>query len=75
MIWPLYATATLFVVCVMTPLWYLPYRRILEHFAHTRYRSGRVKRATMLDWLSATGLGLFVGALLAPFVQMLWFGK
>jgi hypothetical protein len=73
--WPLYVVATLCVLCVATPLWYLPYRRVLEHFGHPRYKSRRVKRATRLDWLSATGIGFFVGALLAPFVQVLWFGK
>jgi hypothetical protein len=73
--WPLYAVATLFVFCVATPLWYWPYRRLLEHCGRPKYKSGRDKNATMIDWLSATGLGLFVAAILAPFVQMLWFGK
>jgi hypothetical protein len=75
MTWHLYVAASLFVVCVATPIWYLPYRKILKHFGLPRSKSGRVKLATTLDSLSATGLGLFLAAVLAPFVQMLWFGK
>ncbi len=73
--WPFYLLAALCAVSVTTPLWYFPYRRILEHFGHPRHASGRVKRATLVDWLSATGVGLFLGMLLAPLVQLLWFGK
>lgn len=73
--WGLYAAAAACIFCLTTPLWYLPYRRLLEHFGHPKNQSGQLKRATMIDWLSATGLGLFLGALLTPFLQLLWFGR
>lgn len=59
-------------ICLAAPVWYLPVRRVFEHFGRPRTISGRVKRAALIDWLYATGHGLFLGAFLLPLSQVLW---
>ena len=64
---------TLAVFLLATPIWYLPYRRVTEHFGFHRTPSGRVQRATLIDWLNATGCGWFVAAILTALSR--WLGE
>jgi hypothetical protein len=58
--------SALFVVCVATPIWYLPYRWL-------RRRIGKREAgpANIIDWLNATGIGIFLAALIGGLVQTL----
>jgi hypothetical protein len=65
-----YLVDVLAVICVTTPAWYFPYRRLIEHLGYSRYKSGRVRQASLVDWLCATGIGIFVGSLLLPLTHL-----
>jgi hypothetical protein len=45
-----------------TPIWCIPFRRLIERLGYPRTRSGRVVRANLVNWLGATGVGIFVGS-------------
>lgn len=59
-------------ICLTTPVWFIPLCRVLELYGYPRSASGRVKRPTLMDWLNATGVGIFLGAFLLPLSLVLW---
>jgi hypothetical protein len=59
------------VLSIATPIWYFPFRAVLFRFGYPRAKSGRVQSATLLDWLNATGVGIFGGALLIGWARTL----
>ncbi len=60
------------VFCLATQIWYLPYRRVSEHFGFHRTKSGRVRRATLIELLNAFGCLWFVAAILMNLAK--WLG-
>lgn len=65
------AVTFLGILSLAIPLWYLPARRLAERFGWPRHRSGRIHRANLIDWLNATGCGVFLAAILLPLGQFL----
>lgn len=65
------AVTFLGIASLATPLWYLPARRLTERLGRPRHRSGRINRANLIDWLNATGCGVFLAAILLPLGQFL----
>ena len=59
------------VFCPAAPIWYLPYRCLSEHFGFPLRKNDRVRRANLIDWLNATGCGLFAAAILTNLAQWL----
>ena len=51
-------------IFLATPVWYIPARRSMEYIWASRTPSGRIKRVTLVEWLNATGVGLFAAILL-----------
>lgn len=49
------------VACYSTVLWYFPCCRLREYFRPRYWPTGRQRRSNLLDWLNATGCGLFLG--------------